>query len=84
VLGRGQRRPWRRVGEVDTAVGFDYHVIGSVELEAAITLGDDRDAAIGLLAVDAATEVVTHNEPSLAVSGLPIRVLRAFFVNRNS
>ncbi len=77
----GMGRARRRIGEIDTAVRLHHHVIGSIQLQSAIAVGDDGDAPVNFLTIDAATEVVAHHEPTELVARLAIAIEGLIFVD---
>ena len=81
VLGRRERRARRRIREVDAAVRLDDHVVGAIQLQASIAVGDDGDGAVGFQAVDAAAEVVADHQPALTIAGHAVGVGGALLVD---
>ena len=68
--------PVRRVGEPDRAVGAHDDVVGAVQALAVEAVGDRRDRAVVLGALDAPGAVRAAHQPSLAVDGVAVGVAR--------
>ena len=64
-----------RVGEVDTAVGLDYDIVGTVESGAAIPVGYRGYLAVGVLACDAARAMFAGQQPAFQVAGESVGVV---------
>src|SRR5262249_23589831 len=58
-----------RVGEVDAAIGLDYHVVGPIEPLPLEAVGDHRDAAVRFLPRHAPALSLAGNDPALEIAG---------------
>ena len=68
--------PVRRVGEPHHAVVVDDDVVRAVQPLAVPPVGEHRDRTVVLGACDAAAALLAADQPSLAVEGQPVGVVR--------
>ena len=71
------------VGEPDTAIAMDYHVVGRVQAFAFILISQGGDAAIRFGAGDAARTVLAGHQPPLQVAGVAIGEIGGRTKHRN-
>src|SRR5262245_24964918 len=73
-----------RIGEVDTAIGLNDDVIGSIETPALEAVGEHRQTTIELDSRDASSIVLTCQQPALKVTRQPVGPIGALELQRHA